>query len=575
MTADAARPSPADSEHRPTIVIVGAVAAGASAATRARRMNEQARIILFEKDEHVSFANCGLPYYIGGEIEQRDKLLVAKPQMLRDRFNLEVRTRCEVTAIDRAHRRVTVRDHQGGGTFTQPYDKLILAPGAAPIVPPVKGMDAANVFTLRNLQDTDRIKDFIARRPTGRAVVVGAGFIGLEMVEMFLRLKMRVSLVELQTQVLPPLDVEMARMVERELRRHEVDLRLGSGLQDFELERADGRDTVSHVVLDDGSRLAADVVIVGIGVRPNAQLAAEAGLRLGESGGIRVNEFLQTSDPDIYAAGDAVEYTHAVADLHMRVPLAGPANRSGRLAGEHAATGRCAPMPPVLGTAIVRVFDTVAAVTGCNERCVARLGGTVQRLYITANHHAGYYPGAQSMTLKLLYRPDDGKLLGAQIVGGEGVDKRIDVLATLIHLGGTVQDLTELDLAYAPPFGSAKDPLHMAGFAAANERDGLVQFVQPGVDLSTTQVVDMRTAPETAKQPLVDAPHALHIPIDELRRRLGELDPGRPTVAVCASGLRSYIGARILMQHGFRNVADLTGGAAMRAHATNHEPTRT
>ncbi len=559
-------PNASPVEAAPTIVIVGGVAGGASAATRARRMNEHARIILFEKDEHVSFANCGLPYYIGGEIEQRDKLLVAKPALLRRRFNLDVRTRCEVTAIDRQRKTVSVHDHRGGRTFEQHYDKLILSPGAAPIVPPIDGMDAANVFTLRNLQDTDRIKNFIERRGTGRAVVVGAGFIGLEMVEMFLRLKMRVSLVELQRQVLPPLDAEMARLVEQSLRRHGVDLHLGAGLKGFDLREVDGRTAVSHVVLDDATRLAADVVIVAIGVRPNTRLAADAGLKLGDRGGIRVNAFLQSSDPDIYAAGDAVEYMHAVADLPMRIPLAGPANRSGRLAGEHAATGRCAPMAPVLGTAIVRVFDTVAAVTGCNERCIDQLAGHAQRLYITANHHAGYYPGAQAMTIKLLYEVDSGKILGAQIVGGAGVDKRIDVIAAVIQLGGTVEDLTTLDLGYAPPFGSAKDPVHMAGFAAANQRAGLVRFAQPADDLTGTQVVDMRTSGELTEAPLAAA-HAVHIPLDELRDRLHELDPARPTVTVCRSGLRSYVGARILMQHGFADVADLTGGSTMRAVA--------
>jgi len=544
----------------PTILIVGGVAGGASAAARARRCNEHARIVMFEQGEHVSFANCGLPYYIGGEIEDRSKLLLATPQRFRQRFGIDVHVRHRVTAIDRKQKRVTVENFESGHTAEHRYDKLILSPGASPIVPSLDGIDAANVFTLRDLHDTDHIKSFIGRDDVRRAVVVGGGFIGLEMVEMFHILDMQVSLVELQPQVLPPLDPEMAHLVQTELAKHHVDLHVGAGLAGFE---TDGQ-RATQVLLNSGHRIDADVVIVAIGVRPNTKLASDISLEIGKTGGIAVNEHLQTSDPDIYAVGDAVEYRHTVADMHMRIPLAGPANRAGRLAGEHAATGCGAAMAPVLGTAIVRVFGVTAAVTGCNMRCVEQMSGRARSIYVRHGHHVGYYPGAEPMTIKLLYDPDTQKPLGAQIVGGSGVDKRIDAIATALQCDATVQKLTELDLAYAPPFGAAKDPLHMAAFAAQNEIDGYVAFVPPGEALDDAQVVDVRTAAEVSKQPLVGA---VHMPVDELRQRFVELDPTRPTVTVCASGQRSYLAARFLMQQGFTQVADLGGGMQMREHA--------
>ena len=564
--------SPSASNPAPTIVIVGGVAGGASAATRARRMNEHATIILFEKDEHVSFANCGLPYHIGGEIVDRAKLLVATPKLLRDRFRIDARTRHEVTALDRARKVVAVRNRETGETFEQPYDKLILAPGAAPIIPPVAGIDARNVFTLRNLADTDRIKGFVdaavargSARPA-KAVVIGAGFIGLEMVEALDGRGMHVALVELAPQVLPPLDADMARLVEAELRRHHVDLHLGNGLKAFETTTRDGQSVATHVVLNDGTKLDADLVIVGVGVRPNVALAKDNGLALGDTGGIRVDDNLRTSDGDIYAVGDAAEYTHGVADLLMRVPLAGPANRAGRLAGQHAATGSAPKMAPVMGTAIVRVFDLVAAVTGAGSRLLDRLKTPYRFLHVRANHHAGYFPGAQPMTLKLIYQPDTRRVLGAQAVGQAGVDKRIDVIATALRFGATVDDLTELDLAYAPPFGSAKDPVHMLGFAAVNDLDGVVHFLAPDADLAGRQVVDLRSDAEVSQQPLPAADGAAvhHIPVDALRARLGELDPAKPTTTVCASGVRAYAGARILSQHGFTDVTDLSGGVILR-----------
>lgn len=547
-----------------TLVIVGGVAGGATAAARARRMNEHANIILFEKDEHVSFANCGLPYYIGGQITDRDKLLVAKPKLLRERFKLDVRTRQEVTAIDRPRKIVSVTNHATGERYEQAYDKLILAPGASPIVPPIDGKDAPNVFTLRNVADTDRITAAVVEGTPRRACVIGAGYIGLEMVEQLHARGVAVSLVELQEQVLPLMDAEMVQPLAEALESHGVSLHLGDGIAGIDTN-AHGR--ASAVRLHSGETIETDLVILGIGVRPNNALAKEAGLTIGEDGGIAVNAFNQTDDPDIYAVGDAAQYPYAPGDRRMRVPLAGPANRAGRLAGEHAVAGRSAEMPPVMGTAIVRVFDLAAATTGLTTKLAGKLGIDTAAVTVIAKHHVGYYPGAKPITLKLIYAPDTGRVLGAQALGEEAIDKRIDVIATLMAMRGTVRDLAGVDLCYAPPFGAAKDPVHMAAFAACNDLDGIVSFVQPDADLSGYQIVDVRDAGEIEQSPLPGAEHAVHIPLDQLRDRLDELDRGKPTVTSCASGLRSYVAARILMQHGFKEVYDLSGAATMRRRA--------
>ena len=547
--------------HEPlTIVIVGGVAAGASAAARARRCHEQARIILLEKDAYVSFANCGLPYYLGGEIADRSKLLVATPAFLARRFKIEVRTHTEVTAIDRTRRVLTVLDRPSGQTAPLVYDRLILTPGATPLVPPIPGVDAANVFTLRNLEDADRLHAFLAAQHPARAVVVGAGFIGLEMVEQLRRLGLHVALVELLDQVLPPLDPEMAHLVQEELTRQGVELHLGDGIKSLRREgpKADA------VELNSGAVLPADLVVLGIGVRTNTALAKAAGLELGPSGAIKVNEHLQTSDPLIYAAGDAAETVHGVTGLPARVPLAGPANRAGRLAGEHAATGHAPPMGPVLGTAIVRVFQVTAGMTGLSAKAAAKAAIPFRSVLIEARDHAGYFPGARPMILKLLYNPQDGRVLGAQAVGAAGIDKRIDVIATALQLRGTVQDLSNLDLAYAPPFGSAKDPVHMAAFAALNQMADLTDTLAPDADLAGLQVLDVRTNEEYATG---HEPDTRHIPLDDLRDRLGELDAARPTVVMYHSGLRAHVAVRILRQHGFAAVRNLTGGYLMRRHA--------
>jgi NADPH-dependent 2,4-dienoyl-CoA reductase/sulfur reductase-like enzyme/rhodanese-related sulfurtransferase len=554
-------------DHPLRIVIVGGVAGGASAATRARRLNEHAQIILFEKDAHVSFANCGLPYYLGGEITDRAKLLVAKPELLEKRFRIQVRTRHLVTAIDRQRKIITVLARDSGQTFEQPYDKLILSPGAAPIVPPIDGVAASNVFTLRNMEDTDRIKTYLDSlpprdgAPPQRVLVIGAGYIGLEMVEQLANLGIQPVLIELFDQVLPLFDPEMAHILETELHARGVQMHLGDGLEG--LQTLDG--LVTHAQLNSGALLHADAVVLGIGVRPNTRLAVDAGLTMGPSGAIKVNETQQTSDPDIYAVGDAVEYIFGPTAQPMRIALAGPANRSGRIAGEHAATNHTRTrMAPVWGTSIVRAFGQTAAMTGLTEKLARKLQRPAAAVIIQANHHAGYYPGARAMVLKLIYEPQTGKVLGAQAVGAEGVDKRIDIIATAMQFGATVRDLAKLDLAYAPPFGSAKDPLHMAAFSASNQLDGLVEFTPPDADLHDKQVLDVRFAAECATG-TIDG--SIHIPLDNLRDRLSELDPHKPTVTVCASGLRSYLAARILRQHGFKNVSDLTGGMTMRRHA--------
>ncbi|MCL4204766.1 MAG: FAD-dependent oxidoreductase [Pirellulaceae bacterium] len=546
------------------IVIVGGVAGGASAATRARRMNEDAEIIVLEKDEYVSFANCGLPYYIGGEIAERGKLLVATADFLRRRFKLDVRTRHEVLALDRAAKTLTVRDHAGGQTYLLTYDRVVLAPGAAPLTPPLEGLDAANVFTLRNMADTDRIYAAVGASRARKAAVIGSGFIGLEMVEQLVRLGFQVSLAELQPQVLPLLDPEMARPLEDELRSSGVAVYTGDGIKRV---LADSAGAAIGVELQSGTRIEADLVILGLGVRPQVQLAEAAGLKIGGSGGIATNAWMQTSDPDIYAVGDAAEYLYGPTGGQQRIALAGPANRAGRLAGEHAATGESAPMAPVFGTSIVRAFGMSAGMTGLSDSLARRCGIGASSVTIVANHHAGYYPGAAPLTLKLTFDPESGRVLGAQAVGRDGVDKRLDVIATAMAFQGTVRDLAGLDLAYAPPFGSAKDPVHQAAFAACNQLDGFEEFLPPDDDLSGKQVVDVRTAAEVRSNPLAAAPHAVNIPLDELRDQLDRLDRGAETVVSCGVGLRGHVAARILKQRGFADVKNLTGGATVRNRA--------
>lgn len=507
---------------------------------------------MFERDPFVSFANCGLPYYIGDEITDRASLLIATPELFRDRFQIDARIRHEVITIDRAAKTVAVKNLDSGEVYHERYDKLILSPGAAPLVPPITGADPAGVFTLRNIEDMDQI---VAALPKAkRAVVVGAGYIGLEVAEQFVHRGLEVAVVELQPQVMPFFDHEVAEPLHREIERNGVRLELGRGVE--HIEASAGR--VTGVVLTDGTRIAADLVMMGIGVRPNTDLAVAAGLRIGSGGGIATDEYMRTNDPDIYAVGDSADYVFGPTGVRQRVPLVGIANRTGRLAGQHAATGASRPAPAAWSTSIVRVFGFAAGQAGLSLRAALKAGFDASAAHIVSYHHASYYPGAEPLDVKLVYERDSGRVLGAQVVGKAGVDKRLDIIGTLIHFNGTVDDLAELDLAYAPPFGSAKDPLRMAAFVAQNDLDGMAPLVQPDADLSGFQVVDVREQRERDKLPLAEAPHAVHIRLDDLRERLGELDPTRPTVVSCLSGARSYAAVRILAQHGFREVYNLT-----------------
>lgn len=531
------------------IVIVGAVAGGASAAARARRLDEDAEIILFERGEAPSFANCGLPYYIGGVIESRDKLLVAPKQRLVDRYRLDVRTNSEVLSIERNAKTVLVRDLTTGDEYTQPYDKLILSPGAAPIRPPIPGANLPNVFTLRELRDADQLTKVVGTAKS--AVIIGGGFIGIEMVENLVHRGIETTLVELADQVLPPWDAEMVSPLADSLRSRGVKLQLADAAE--AIEPVNGQ---LEIRLKSGKRLLADFVVMSVGVRPENKLAAEAGLEIGKRGGIRVNKFMQTSDPDIYAVGDAVETQHAIDHAPTQIPLGGPANRQGRIAADHI-FGRESAYRGTQGTAIVGVFEMTAAMTGFSEKALRAANAPYEKIYIHPAHHAGYYPGAEQMSLKLLFTPTDGKILGAQIVGRAGVDKRIDVLAVAIQAGMTVFDLEEMELAYAPQFGSAKDPINMAGFVAADVLQGL-QPITHSLLLPDTNpfVLDVRTAGEFSRGSL---PGAVNIPIEELRKRLDELPRNQPILAYCQVGMRGYLASRLLLQKGFE-VTNLSGG---------------
>lgn len=536
------------------LLIVGGVAGGASAAARARRLSEDAEIIVFERGPDVSFANCGLPYYIGGEIADRKKLLVTTPEMLRTRFKLDVRTRSSVEAIDRKAKTVLVRDLASGREYRESYDKVILATGAAPFRPQIPGMDLPGVFTLRNLQDTDHIKER-ANQGVKQAVLLGGGFISLELAEGFARLGISTTIVEKNDQILTPFDKEMTQPIVAELANKGVDLILGQSAEAVE-QSTDGL----AVCLNSGQRLPAQLVIFGIGVRPENKLAVEAGLDVAPRGGIRVNDHLQTSDPDIYAVGDAVEVKDAIFGEQTQVPLAGPANRQGRIAADNV-FGRAGTYRGTQGTAILGFFNRTAAITGASEKTLRRSNRPFRKVYIHPAHHAGYYPGAEGMTLKLLFDPTTGRVLGAQGVGGAGVDKRIDVLAVAIQAGMSVFDLEEMELAYAPQFGSAKDPVNMAGFVAS----GLLRGDHPQTDIDAVLatptaerpfLVDVRTAQEFSSGHI---PGAVNIPVDELRSRMEELPRDRKIAVYCQVGQRGYLATRILLQAGY-SVENLGGG---------------
>ncbi len=536
------------------ILVVGGVAGGASFAARARRQSENAEIILFERGPHVSFANCGLPYYVGEVITDEANLLMATPQRFRDLFRIDVRTRHEVTAIDREAREIEVVDLESGRRFRERYDELLLAPGAAPVRPPFPGIDLPGIFTLRTIPDSRKIREWIDERGARRAVVVGAGFIGLEMAENLARRGLEVTLIELQPQVLPPLDAEMAWYVQHELQHHGVRVVLGDGVGGFA-----ERNGELEIVTAAGHTLRTDMVILGIGVKPEATLAREAGLAIGARGGIVVDRQMRTSDPHIFAVGDAVESVDVVTGQSFPVPLAGPANRPGRRAAD-IVTGKGGAFRGTQGTAVCGVFDMTAALTGANEKTLVQAGIPFAKTWLHPRDHAKYYPGAETMHMKVLYDPASGKLLGAQAVGKAGVERRIDVIATALQLGGTVYDLEEAELCYAPQYGSAKDAVNFAGMISANTLRGEGPVAHWDELTPDAVLIDVRDEDEFS---LGHVPGARNIPLASLRERAHELPADRPVYVYCQVGQRGYYAARMLELNGIHS-RNLSGGYETR-----------
>lgn len=540
------------------ILIVGGVAGGASAAARARRLSETAEIVVFERGPYVSFANCGLPYHVGGEIPDRADLLLQTPESLRNRFNLDVRTDTEVLAIHREQRQLRVRNRRSGEEGLEPYDALILSTGAEPLKPPITGIERPGHFTVRTVPDTDQIQSWIRETQARTAVVVGAGYIGLEMAEQLHNRGLQVTIVEALPQVMAPLDADMAAWLHLELAAHGLHLQLCDPVASFEPPNPSEQARASTVVLRSGRRCPADLVILGLGVRPDVRLAKDAGLELGQLGGIRVNERLQTSDPAIYAVGDAIEVRDAVTGSWALIPLAGPANRQGRIVADNL-LGEPATYPHTWGTSVLRLFTLTAACVGANEKTLRKARRDFQILHLHPSSHAGYYPGAKPLALKILFDPKTRRLLGAQCVGENGVDKRIDVLATAMQAGLTLDQIAQLELAYAPPFGSAKDPVNLVGMAAQNIQRGLVSTLQwselASLDPAKIFLLDVRSSEEHLSGSI---PGAHHIPLPELRRRIGEVPRNQEIIVHCQSGQRSYFACRFLSQLGYRT-RNLTG----------------
>jgi len=536
------------------VLIVGGVAGGASAAARLRRLDETCEIIVYDRGHFVSFANCGLPYYVGDVIKDEADLIVASPELFKSRFDIVVRTRHEVTAIDRAAKTIEVRDLDGDGGGTERYDKLVLSPGARPVRPPLPGIDLPGIFVLRTIPDSRRIREWVEERGAERAVVVGAGFIGLEMAENLRRRGLQVTVLEMLDQVMPPLDPEMAQPVEEHLRERGVEVVLGDGVAGF----AEGKRGLA-VRTQSGQEIPADLVILGIGVRPETTLAQAAGLEIGERGGIVVDQSMRTSDPDIYAVGDAVEVPDIITGEMTCLALAGPANREGRVAAD-AICGRDTTFRGVQATSVCGVFDLVVAATGASEKTLERAGiGGYQVIYLHPGHHVGYYPGSRPIHMKLIFGREDGRVLGVQAVGEKGVERRVDVVAMAIQMGATVFDLEQAELCYAPQFGAAKDPVNLAGMIAAN----VLRGDHPIAHWSDTRpdevfLLDVRSAAEFARGS-VDG--AVNIPLSELRARLEEIPTDRDIWVFCAVGQRAYYATRALLQHG-RRVRNLSGGMA-------------
>ncbi len=536
-------------------LIIGGVAGGATVAARLRRMDEKANIILLERGKYVSYANCGLPYYIGDTINNREKLFVQTAKGFTDRFRIDIRTEQEVTAIRPDKKEVEIKNLSTGETYTETYDKLVLSPGAEPLRPGIEGIGSKKIFTLRNVPDTDTIKNYVNTENPKRAIVVGGGFIGLEMAENLYDLGIQVDVVEMANQVMAPLDFSMAAIVHRQLTDKGVGLHLEDGVSRF--EEKDGGVTVH---LRSGKQIATDMVLLSIGVRPETKLAKDAGLAIGERGGIAVNDYMQTSDADIYALGDAVEVRHLVTGQPALIPLAGPANKQGRIVADNIVFGNKKKYPGSIGTSIAKVFDLTVAAAGANAKLLQQNNIPYISSYTHGASHAGYYPGAVPLSIKILFAPENGKLLGAQIVGFNGVDKRIEMLAQVIQRGGTVHDLAELEHAYAPPYSSAKDPVNMAGFVAENilnKKSRIIQWRELAELPADTIRIDVRTHDEYK---LGTIPGFINIPVDELREHLDELPKEKPIVVTCAVGLRGYLAYRILVQNGFKHVRNLSGG---------------
>ncbi len=537
------------------VLIVGGVAGGASTAARLRRLDEEAEIIMFERGADISYANCGLPYYVGGMIEQRKQLLVQTPRAMHSRFNIDVRTMSEVRNIRPADKQVEVTNLMDDSTYTEPYNYLVLCPGAHPALPPIPGIDKENVFVVRNVPDSDAIKQYIQLQNPAAAAIVGAGYIGLEMAEMLHECGIQVSLIEAADQILGPLDYDMAAVMQEYVEKQGIRLVLSDKVVAME-----GNERVQKIQLESGLSLPVDLVIMGTGVKPETWLAEKAGLKIGETGGIWVDDYLRTSDPYIFAAGDAIEVKEFVTGKESLIPLAGPANRQGWVVANNIA-GNPKKYSGAQGTSIVKFGEMTAAATGQNEKQLQKKGVQYQVCHAHPFSHATYYPGSTQMCIKLLFTPDDGKVLGAQAVGYDNVDKAVDVLATAIRVGLNVYDLQELELAYAPPFSSAKSPVNMVAYVAGNILDERVEVVQwqqvPGLVKDGAFLIDARTPSEFEK--LGSVTGAVNIPVDSIRGRLDEIPKDKPVCVYCQVGLRSYIANRILIQNGYK-VKNISGG---------------
>lgn len=545
-------------------VIIGGVAGGATAAARLRRRDASMEIIMFERGDYISYANCGLPYYIGDVIQSRDALLLQTPEAMKKKYNIDVRISSEVVQIKPDEQKIVIKNHKTNEEYEETYDNLIIATGSSPLKPPIPGIDSDNIFTLWTVPDTDKIKAYLAEKSPKKAAVIGGGFIGLEMAENLHHAGVDVTLIEMQNQVMAPADFEMAQLLHENMRMNDINLILSDGVKAFKEENG-----TIHISLNSGKAVSVDMVILSIGVKPNSILANEAGIELNKKGGIIVNEYLQTSVPNIYAVGDVIEVEQYVLKDKTMIPLAGPANKQGRIVADNIA-GDKKKYNGSLGTAVAKVFDLNVATVGLNEKSLKAQGKEKNKDYYTVlinqKSHAGYYPGATPITLKMIF-DKNGMILGAQIVGQDGVDKRIDTVATTMRLNGTIYDLTELELAYAPPFSSAKDPVNMLGFVAENVLKNFVTFMEydelddilKNTDKESYTVLDVT---EDLERMVFSIPGSYHIPLGQLKKRFDELDKNKLTIPYCAIGVRSYNAARLLMQNGFRKVAVLSGGTS-------------